>query len=195
MNAAFPEGPKATSQQIKENPDVPAAPSPRQKAGAGTRKRGRSNKRADKPVGLNDSTTTSKSAAVMTMLRSSDGVTLEAMQQATGWHSVRGFLSGTVKKRMALSLASERGDDGIRRYRIASRNPKIVYCSLSGFGSEGPSSKEPGQDLLLQSLSGLLLLNGRAGDPPTPVAVAATEDRNRHEGGQQFNVCRTRSAT
>jgi hypothetical protein len=62
-----------------------------------------------------------KSATVMTLLRSGEGATLEAMQQATGWqaHSVRGFLSGTVKKRMALSLASERGDDGIRRYRIA----------------------------------------------------------------------------
>jgi hypothetical protein len=62
-----------------------------------------------------------KSATVMNLLRTGDGATLEAMQQATGWqaHSVRGFLSGTVKKRMALSLVSERGDDGIRRYRIA----------------------------------------------------------------------------
>ena len=57
----------------------------------------------------------------MNLLRTGDGATLEAMQQATGWqaHSVRGFLSGTVKKRMALSLTSERGDDGIRRYRVA----------------------------------------------------------------------------
>ena len=57
----------------------------------------------------------------MTMLNSDVGATLEAMQKATSRqaHSVRGFLSGTVTKRMALSLVSERGDDGARRYRIA----------------------------------------------------------------------------
>lgn len=61
-----------------------------------------------------------KAATVMTMLRSVDGTTLEAMQKATGWqaHSVRGFLSGTVRKKKDITLTSERGEDGIRRYRI-----------------------------------------------------------------------------
>lgn len=61
-----------------------------------------------------------KAATVLTMLQQPNGATLDALQQATGWqaHSVRGFLSGMVKKRMALSLRSERGDDGVRRYRI-----------------------------------------------------------------------------
>lgn len=64
--------------------------------------------------------TVSKSAMVMTMLRAGEGATLKAIQQATGWqaHSVRGFLSGTVRKKMALALVCECGDDGIRRYRI-----------------------------------------------------------------------------
>ncbi len=43
------------------------------------------------------------------------------MQSATGWqpHSVRGFLSGTVKKRLGLKLQSSKAKDGERRYAIA----------------------------------------------------------------------------
>lgn len=65
-------------------------------------------------------TSTTKAATVMAMLRSADGATLEAMQQATGWqaHSVRGFLSGNVRKKQGQILISELGDDDVRRYRI-----------------------------------------------------------------------------
>jgi hypothetical protein len=61
-----------------------------------------------------------KAATVMTMLRAEEGTTLEAIQKATGWqaHSVRGFLSGTVRKKKEIALTSERGEDGIRRYHI-----------------------------------------------------------------------------
>jgi len=61
-----------------------------------------------------------KSDAVLKLLRSSKGTTIAAMMEATGWqpHSVRGFLSGTVKKKMELAVASETGKDGVRRYRI-----------------------------------------------------------------------------
>ena len=53
-------------------------------------------------------------------LRSAKGVTIDALMEATGWqaHSVRGFLSGTVKKKLGLALVSETGKDGTRRYRI-----------------------------------------------------------------------------
>lgn len=55
------------------------------------------------------------------------------------------------------------------------RNPRLVYCSLTGFGSEGPSREKPGQDLLLQSLSGLAMLSGRAGDPPVLIGTAIVD--------------------
>lgn len=55
------------------------------------------------------------------------------------------------------------------------RNARLVYCSLSGYGPVGPSAEKPGQDLLLQSLSGLMTLSGRAGDAPIPVGTAVVD--------------------
>lgn len=57
---------------------------------------------------------------VLKLLRTKTGVTVPAIMEATDWqaHSVRGFLSGTVKKRMKLELTSEVGKDGTRRYRV-----------------------------------------------------------------------------
>jgi len=65
-------------------------------------------------------TTETKADVVIKKLRSSKGATIDALMDATGWqaHSVRGFLSGTVKKRLGFTLSSEVGKDGIRRYRI-----------------------------------------------------------------------------
>ncbi len=61
-----------------------------------------------------------KADAIIKLLRSKKGASLEDMQKATGWqvHSVRGFISGTVKKRMGLTVQNETGKDGLKRYRI-----------------------------------------------------------------------------
>ncbi len=54
-------------------------------------------------------------------------------------------------------------------------NPGIVYGDISGYGSEGPWKNKPGQDLLVQSLSGLTWLNGIEGNGPTPVGLAIVD--------------------
>lgn len=51
-------------------------------------------------------------------------------------------------------------------------NPRIVYASVSGYGQSGPWVKRPGQDLMVQSLSGFTFLNGDDGQLPTPAALA-----------------------
>lgn len=47
-------------------------------------------------------------------------------------------------------------------------NPRLVYVSISGYGADGPYSALPGQDLLLQALSGALYSTGRGSDAPQP---------------------------
>ena len=48
-------------------------------------------------------------------------------------------------------------------------NPKIIYCSGSGYGDDGPYKDRPGQDMLLQGLTGIMAATGQANQPPTPV--------------------------
>jgi crotonobetainyl-CoA:carnitine CoA-transferase CaiB-like acyl-CoA transferase len=54
-------------------------------------------------------------------------------------------------------------------------NPAIVYVSGSGFGSDGPYVRRPGQDLLIQAMSGLAAYGGRCGDPPTPCGSSVVD--------------------
>jgi hypothetical protein len=62
----------------------------------------------------------SKASAILDLLRRKDGATLKELMKATGWqpHSVRGFLSGTVSKKMGLALGSAKREVGERSYRI-----------------------------------------------------------------------------
>jgi hypothetical protein len=63
----------------------------------------------------------SKSDHVLSLLKQASGATLDELMKATKWqaHSVRGFLSGAVKKRKGLTVLSGCDGEGRRRYRIA----------------------------------------------------------------------------
>jgi crotonobetainyl-CoA:carnitine CoA-transferase CaiB-like acyl-CoA transferase len=54
-------------------------------------------------------------------------------------------------------------------------NPGLIYCSGSGYGESGPYLTRPGQDLLLQGLSGIMSVTGRAENSPTPLGVAIAD--------------------
>lgn len=54
-------------------------------------------------------------------------------------------------------------------------NPKIIYGTITGYGNIGPWAKKPGQDLLLQSLSGLSWLSGRKSQEPVPFGLAVAD--------------------
>ena len=65
---------------------------------------------------------------------------------------------------------------GLDAASVMALNPRIVHAAVSGYGEEGPWRDKPGQDLLVQSLSGLAWLTGDAGadgsGPPVPAGVS-----------------------
>jgi Protein of unknown function (DUF3489) len=67
-----------------------------------------------------------KQERVLTLLSQPNEASIAEMMQATDWqqHSVRGFLAGTVKKKLGFSLTSVKPNDGVRRYRIETRRAR-----------------------------------------------------------------------
>lgn len=73
---------------------------------------------------------------------------------------------------------------GLKRYALdynslKSINPRLIYCSITGFGQTGPNASRPGYDFLIQGLGGLMSMTGRAdgtpGEGPVKVGVALTD--------------------
>ncbi len=62
----------------------------------------------------------SKTAKILDLLKRSGGATLKELMKATGWqaHSVRGFLSGALGKKMGLTVTSTKAEDEERRYSV-----------------------------------------------------------------------------
>lgn len=58
---------------------------------------------------------------------------------------------------------------------LHARNPRLVYASLSGYGSDGPYVARPGQDVLVQALSGIAMSTGRADGPPQPAGACIVD--------------------
>ena len=93
----------------------PVAPSGEESAG-----NGQSGKRGRKGQPAPASAEGTKKALVLAMLRRPQGATTAELMQETGWqsHSVRGFLSGAITKKMALKVRSSKRADGVRVYSV-----------------------------------------------------------------------------
>jgi hypothetical protein len=104
----------------KAKPSQAAASMPRQRKTAVTKPRGKARKASPAKPKPRGAASQSKQDLVIQMLRRRSGVTIEEIIAETGWqpHSVRGFFSGLVKKKLKLPLTSEVSKDGVRRYHI-----------------------------------------------------------------------------
>lgn len=99
---------------------------------------------------------------------------------------------------------------GLGYERLTRLRPDLIYACGSGYGSDSPYRDRPGQDLLLQAMTGLAAATGRAGDPPTPTGsaivdqhaaallamgiLAALHHRERTGDGQKVEVTMVQAA-
>ncbi len=93
---------------------------------------------------------------------------------------------------------------GLGYEALRKRNPRLIYAASSGYGRSGPYVSRPGQDYLVQALTGAMWLTGRRSDPPFLMALAITDQytglhlvvgilaalqhRNRTGEGQRVDV-------
>lgn len=93
---------------------------------------------------------------------------------------------------------------GLGYETLSKMYPRLIYCASCGWGQDGPYLKRPGQDLLAQAVAGVLMLQGLADDPPSPVGMgvadltaslhivigvlAALYERNRTGVGQRIDI-------
>ncbi len=93
---------------------------------------------------------------------------------------------------------------GLAPEQLRDLNPTLIYCSLSGYGQSGPMAAWPGQDLLIQGMSGIISTTGWADGPPVAAGIyladmtgaltatygvlLALQARQRHGIGQEMDV-------
>jgi len=113
----------ASSEKLKVNKKARVAPRrahvapKRGKSAKKASPRKKAPKGAKKATGARDG---SKTAKVLELLKRPGGVTAKELMKTTSWqlHSVRGFLSGTVGKKMGLTVTSTKAEDGERTYSV-----------------------------------------------------------------------------
>lgn len=64
---------------------------------------------------------------------------------------------------------------GLGYERLKASNPRLVFCSITGFGQTGPLRDEPGYDIMIQGMAGVMSITGEADGPPMKVGVAISD--------------------
>ena len=64
---------------------------------------------------------------------------------------------------------------GFAYQTLKSINPRVIFCSITGFGNKGPDSQKPGFDLIAQGMSGFMSFTGEVGGRPLKVGVAIAD--------------------
>jgi hypothetical protein len=116
---AAEEQPKASKKAARAPRRAPVAPAKGQsgKKASPAKKSPKSAKKAKTAKAVREG---SKTDRILELLKRPGGVTAKELMKATGWqpHSVRGFLSGTIGKKMGLTVTSVKGEEGDRTYSV-----------------------------------------------------------------------------
>ena len=94
---------------------------------------------------------------------------------------------------------------GLDYATLSARNPRLIYCSISGFGQEGPYAALPGYDFIAQAMGGMMSLTGESDGAPVKTGVALADvmtglyacngilaalfQRERSNHGQHVTTC------
>jgi len=118
-----PEAVKAASERDVADAAAVSAASPKAKARSPAPSKEGKKVARKRPAKASKRDKVSKTESLLILLERSKGASLDELMKASGWqaHSVRGFLSAVVKKKLRLKLISEKDDKGVRRYRVKSR--------------------------------------------------------------------------
>ena len=105
--------------------------------------------------------------------RNKEGLELDLTDQADQVRAVEVINSSDV-------VVENFGPGGMEKYnlgysKLIANNPKLIYCSITGFGTSEKAAELPGYDLLLQGMSGLMSITGSDENNPTKVGVALVD--------------------
>lgn len=114
---------------------------------------------AARQMGLGFLTQNADKKSVTINLKTPDGVELVKTLAATADVFVENFKPG-VARRLGLGFET-----------LRAINPRIVYCSISAYGQDGPMSARPAYDHIIQGMCGIMLTTGKPGDGPTKVGA------------------------
>ena len=96
-------------------------------------------------------------------LKSDDGKAILWQLLGTADVVIENFRPGTIQRL------------GFDYETVSAKHPRVVYCSVSGFGDSGPDAARPGYDLIVQGESGLMDLTGEADGPPTRIGTSIAD--------------------
>ncbi|MCY4031568.1 MAG: CaiB/BaiF CoA-transferase family protein [Hyphomicrobiales bacterium] len=120
-------------------------------------------------------------------LKDANGKNLDAAYFHSCNHSKRSVILDFRKDRdkEAAHRLVERADVLIENFRpgalrkygldyesVREKNPRLIYCSITGFGQDGPYADHPGYDLLIQAMGGVMDITGESDGSPCKVGVA-----------------------
>ena len=110
-----------------------------------------------------------ESAVFLSLNRNKKSVVVDLRKPARTWSCSSG---SRQRRRFGRGLRTGDGRENRPRLRVSARsNPRLVYCSISPFGEEGPLKDVPGSELVVQAMAEYTASLGRIGDPPVRVGA------------------------
>lgn len=129
--------------------------------------------RGDEARGWGPPFVTEDSAYFMSVNRNKRSITLDLRKQGAKEVLLRLIREGDVF--LENFSPGTIGRLGFDYQRVREVNPRIIFCSISGFGQTGPGHNKPAYDHVLQGMGGMMSITGPLGGPPTKVGVALAD--------------------